>query len=169
MRKDQLPEMEMKTTITKIANQMERTLLTGIPMGPASLYIAGPMAGIEDFNYPAFFAVEEALNGIGIETVNPAAMDKAEGWTGQSVSAIQRAALLKRDFHEMTTVEGIVLLEGWEDSIGANAELMVAQISGMTTWLWIKGTLYPEPNLTADMDLVFGHINNVVWGQPVYD
>ncbi len=154
---------------------MERKLLLQIPMKPSSLYIAGPMAGIEDLNYPLFYRVEEALNAIDIETINPAELDRLDTvhWMSSiqpsktvpttTVTPLLRAGFLKRDFHYLTTMEGIVLLEGWEDSTGANAELMVAQLSGMNTWLWVDG-LYPEPNLTADLDLIFAHINEVVWG-----
>ncbi len=151
-----------------ISDKMERAIL-GFPMKPSSLYIAGPMAGVEDFNYPLFYEVEEKLNAIGIETINPAELDRLDKTVPTTtVTPLLRAGFLKRDFHHLTTMEGIVLLEGWQDSTGANAELMVAQISGMSTWLWISGNLYPEPNLQANMDLIFGHINEIVWGAPEY-
>ena len=141
-------------------------------MKPASLYIAGPMTGIEEYNWPAFDAVEEALVAVGIETINPAALDRdmellpdADDFaTGQQEGGANLASFLKRDFHVLTTMEGIVFLEGWEDSTGANCELIVGQMAGMSTWLWVDGNLYPEPNLTADLQLIFHHINKVVWG-----
>ena len=140
-------------------------------MKPSSLYIAGPMADIAEFNHPVFFEVEKSLNDLDIETVNPARLDALGGIAngasfedGTGVGPLQRAAFLKRDFHWLTTMEGIVLLEGWEDSSGANCELLVSQIAGMSTWLWVAGNLYPEPNLTADLTLIFGHLNEVVWG-----
>ncbi len=143
-------------------------------MKPASLYIAGPMTGIEGYNWPAFNEVDDALQAVGIETVNPAKMDEAyhvedsipaaDFATGKDVGAVNLASFLKRDFHYLTTCEGIVFIEGWQDSIGANCELLVGQMAGLSTWLWIDGNLYPEPNLTADVELVFPHINEVVWG-----
>ena len=143
-------------------------------MKPASLYIAGPMTGIAEYNWPRFNEVDDALQAVGIETVNPAKMDEAyhvedsipaaDFATGQSVGAVNLASFLKRDFHYLTTCEGIVFIEGWQDSIGANCELIVGQMAGMSTWLWIDGNLYPEPNLTADVGLIFPHINEVVWG-----
>ena len=165
--------MGILTTITSIIKN-QPTRLTAIPMKPESLYIAGPMSGIPEFNWPAFNAVDDVLLGLGIETVNPARMDEysvesgdlAHGdiATGKSVGAVSKAGFLKRDFHYMTTCEGIVFLEGWAKSPGANCELLVAQMSGMSTWLWIDGNLYPEPNLNADLTLVFAHLNEVVWG-----
>ncbi len=142
---------------------MEMALLTAIPMKPASLYIAGPMTGIEDNNHPAFDDVQEKLEDIGIVVVNPAAMDRLLDINGPNTEA-NLASYLKRDFHYLTTMEGVVFLGGWQDSIGANCELLVCQMAGMSTWLWIDGNLYPEPNLTADVELVFPHINEVVWG-----
>jgi hypothetical protein len=137
-------------------------------MKPSSLYIAGPMAGIKDFNYPMFYGVEKILNTAGIKTINPAELDKQQvepiEVEGLEVSSLQRASFLKRDFHHLTTCEGVVFLEGWESSTGANAELLVAQMAGMSTWLWVDGDLYPEPNLNADLDLIFAHLNTVVWG-----
>ncbi len=155
-----------------IADQMERKLLTAIPMSPSSLYIAGPMTGIEEFNWPAFDAVQEALETVGIEVVSPAALDRQlkvlfdedDFETGTAEGGTNLAGFLKRDFHVLTMCEGIVFLEGWEDSTGANCELIVGQMAGMSTWLWIDGNLYPEPNLTADLELIFPHINKVVWG-----
>ena len=41
------------------------------------VYIAGPMSGIPEWNFPAFYQVEEALLALGLETVNPAALDDA--------------------------------------------------------------------------------------------
>lgn len=50
------------------------------------VYISGPMTGLPEFNYPAFFAAAEALEARGYETINPArtegrASTAAHGWT----------------------------------------------------------------------------------------
>lgn len=151
---------------------MEQSLRKAIQLTPSSLYIAGPMTGIEEFNWPLFDSVQAALEAVGIEAVNPAALDRALKQTfpdedfenGTAEGGAKLATFLKRDFHVLTKCEGIVFLEGWEDSTGANCELIVSQMAGMSTWLWIDGNLYPEPNLTADLDIIFPHINEVVWG-----
>ena len=39
------------------------------------IYIAGPMTGIKDFNFPAFFEAEKQLNKLGHEVYNPAHND----------------------------------------------------------------------------------------------
>ena len=36
------------------------------------VYIAGPMTGLPDFNYPAFNAAAAKLRALGLEVLNPA-------------------------------------------------------------------------------------------------
>ena len=40
-----------------------------------TIYIAGPMRGIEDFNFPAFDRQEELLKKQGWVVINPAELD----------------------------------------------------------------------------------------------
>lgn len=141
-------------------------------MKPASLYIAGPMTGKPQYNWPLFDAVAGELQLAGIGVVNPAAMDRIdkvefsdeEFEAGIPSGTMPLAGFLKRDFHAMTMCEGIVLLPDWEQSTGANSELLVAQVAGMSTWLWVEGELHPEPNLHANLDLILSHVNKTVWG-----
>jgi len=99
------------------------------------VYLAGPMTGYLEHNYPAFYAGAACLEQVyGFSVVNPAALDVltaeeiedhgAEGGLGDgSVLPLY----LRRDFKELVHCEGIVLLDGWADSAGANAELSVAR------------------------------------------
>ena len=43
-----------------------------------TIYVAGPMRGYEEFNYPAFYEAERILESIGWDVVNPAKMDAEE-------------------------------------------------------------------------------------------
>lgn len=47
------------------------------------LYIAGPMTGLPEFNYPAFMDAERRLIAAGYEIENPAAPGQVDGWTWQ--------------------------------------------------------------------------------------
>jgi hypothetical protein len=47
-------------------------------------YVAGPMTGIKDFNYPAFNAVAEDLRAQGYEVENPADHGIVEGAVAMS-------------------------------------------------------------------------------------
>lgn len=84
------------------------------------LYISGPMTGIVDFNFPAFFAAEELLRGLGYEVVNPARVGYVSGWKHRDY--------LKRDIPMLLECDGVALLDGYEDSKGCRAEIVVAEV-----------------------------------------
>jgi len=44
-----------------------------------TIYIAGPMSGLPEFNYPAFFAAAEQLTAAGYDVLNPARPEGREG------------------------------------------------------------------------------------------
>lgn len=103
------------------------------------LYIAGPMSGIPQFNFPAFIAAGETLREQGYETVNPAEMDleddansamesedgvfDSDGTTGGKTWG----DFLMRDVKLIADeVDGVCLLNGWHNSRGARLEAFVA-------------------------------------------
>lgn len=97
------------------------------------LYIAGPMTGLPDFNYPAFFAAEEQLKAAGYEVENPA-RNQPEGTA--SWLAFMRMSLV-----QISKVDGIALLPGWQDSKGAALEVHIAEALGLRIWSvrqWIR-------------------------------
>ena len=55
------------------------------------LYLAGPMTGIEDLNFPAFHAEAARLRALGYTVINPAEInaDPNAGW--QACMRIERA------------------------------------------------------------------------------
>ncbi len=105
-------------------------------------YIAGPMRGVEEYNYPEFMRVAKVLRDIGYEVFNPAEMDIAkdsEDYTvltidqqNQTDSPARRRKFARRDLevllYELRAEDGDILmtLENWEFSGGANAEVAVA-------------------------------------------
>lgn len=100
------------------------------------LYIAGKMTGLPEFNFPAFFAAEKQLNDSGTETVNPARHDvenglDVTGLTGnENPEGFDLKAALLWDLQQVADVDGIYLLDGWETSKGAAAELALARALG---------------------------------------
>ncbi|WP_201799299.1 dATP/dGTP diphosphohydrolase domain-containing protein [Subtercola vilae] len=100
------------------------------------LYIAGKMTGLPEFNFPAFFAAEEALKSRGIESVNPARHDQDNGLdvTGmdgtESPEGFDLKAALLWDLAQVADADGVYLLDGWETSKGAAAELALARALG---------------------------------------
>lgn len=116
---------------------------------PKKLYLAGPMRGIKDFNFPAFFAAAARLRAEGYEVFNPAERDVSE-WGSERLksdlgSELEVAAKLGfkvgldlarncflADTHWICTEsEGIALLPGWDNSKGANAEKALHEAIGL--------------------------------------
>lgn len=106
------------------------------------LYIAGPMRGYDQFNFPAFDEAAARLRSFGYEIVNPAEIDRELGFdeTTNDLSKFEElggmAAAMHRDFGAILDCDGIALLPGWEHSSGARAELFVAQVTGRLVWLY---------------------------------
>ena len=44
------------------------------------VYIAGPMRGIPELNFPEFYRIEKLWKDMGWDVVNPAQMDKDHGF-----------------------------------------------------------------------------------------
>lgn len=91
------------------------------------VYLAGPMSGIKDFNYPAFHAAASRWREAGWEIENPA--EHFDGRTDLPYSTYMRAAL-----ESLLRCDAIALLSGWWDSPGARLEYQVAQALGMTVY-----------------------------------
>lgn len=82
------------------------------------IYVAGPMTGIEDLNFPAFNQAASMLRNLGHEVINPAEVnpDHAMPW----------AQCMRRDIAELVKCDAICLLPGWEKSKGATLEHHIA-------------------------------------------
>lgn len=99
-----------------------------------SIYVAGPMSGLPEWNYPAFFAAEDRLRAEGWNVKNPAAKDKENGFedeeaqaNGDTALAIQKGTFDFRhaylwDLEQVVKGDGIYMLKGWENSPGARGE-----------------------------------------------
>lgn len=97
------------------------------------LYIAGPMSGLPDFNYPAFHRAAEQLEAAGYEVENPAT-NVVEGTA--SWLAYMRLSLV-----QISKVYGIALLPGWADSKGARIESDLGLALGLPVRyvdVWLK-------------------------------
>lgn len=110
----------------------------------ASLYVAGPMTGIPQFNFPAFDAMTERLRALGYTVHSPAEMDdpdtraaamaSEDGAPGSgSANGETWGDFLARDVKLLADngIEGVVCLPGWEHSRGARLETFVAYLVGL--------------------------------------
>ena len=87
------------------------------------VYIAGPMTGLPEHNYPAFHAAAAQLRAKGREVINPA--EQAYG-TDKPWEFYMRLGL-----QGLLECDEIVLLPGWQASRGAVLERHVAEHLGM--------------------------------------
>ena len=84
-------------------------------------YISGPMTGIPEFNYPAFFAAAEMLEDLGCLVLNPAL----------NPYGLSDAAYMDIDLAMVRHSTLIVLLHGYDGSLGAAAEIALATRLGI--------------------------------------
>lgn len=114
------------------------------------VYIAGPMTGVKDWNFPAFFEAERQLEALGYEVVNPAHND---GATVQD--ALQSAGTpespnnlwsyyMKRDLPQVMNVDMLCVLPGWQTSKGARLEVTVARAIGLPLMVLKDEKLVPR-------------------------
>jgi hypothetical protein len=106
-------------------------------------YIAGPMRDIPYFNFPAFFALEDMLIDKGHEVFNPARREvevlgvDITNPTGSEAQAEFEFGFSLRESMGADlswiarNATAIVLLEGWEQSKGATAEVALGLTLGI--------------------------------------
>jgi hypothetical protein len=87
------------------------------------LYIAGPMTGHPDFNYPAFHAAEAQLHDRGYSVLNPARRGIRPDWRYDDY--------LRRAIADVLAADGLALLPGWLASRGARTERDIATAIGL--------------------------------------
>lgn len=102
------------------------------------IYIAGPMSGYPEFNFPAFFAAQKKFEAEGWKVWNPAAKESEnEVQADVSFASGDNTQLVKNgwdfrgaflwDCEKIITGDAIYMLPGWEFSPGASAEHAVAK------------------------------------------
>lgn len=98
------------------------------------VYIAGPMTGYQEHNYPAFIDAAATLRDLGHDVVSPHElhdddMTRPFDW------------YLRRDLAALMTCDAIALLPGWAQSRGARLEHHVACGLDMPAYLYRNGNL----------------------------
>jgi len=91
------------------------------------VYIAGPMTGYEDHNFPAFHRAEELLKSMGHEVVSPARLSEH---IFETVVNPTWADFMRHDIPALLECDAIYILRGWARSKGANLEVQIARAFG---------------------------------------
>lgn len=99
-------------------------------------YIAGPMTGYVDLNFPAFHAKAKEQRALGYEVINPAEINGgADELVACAVMSKEELQVhwqkcMRNDIAGLLTCERIVMLDGWENSRGATLEHHIAKSLG---------------------------------------
>lgn len=125
------------------------------------IYLAGPMTGIPEFNYPLFNATASRLRASGHDVVNPAEND--DGDTSKPYAYYMRA-----DIQHVLNVDGIAVLPGWQKSRGATLEVSIARILDMPVLDAATMEPYYETAVQEAQRLVHGD-RGVAYGHPADD
>lgn len=91
---------------------------------PTVAYLAGPMAGIKDWNHPAFNRTAAKLRAKGLSVINP-----AEGFGGRT--DLDRTIYMRQAIQNVLQADVLYTLKGWEQSEGAQLEVAVAKSIGL--------------------------------------
>lgn len=120
-----------------------------LSVAKTTYYIAGPMAGIPGFNFPAFEEAAAALRGGGFDVISPAEEDVFLGFlpgsdkAASTVTPEARAGYMRRDIPIVLSVDGVVMLPGWINSIGAVVEFVTARAIGVPVFYFTNNELLP--------------------------
>lgn len=90
---------------------------------PLRIYLAGPMTGLPDYNYPAFAAAEERGKAKWLDIHSPHKNFNED-------KTLPYATYIRADMKMLLECNAIALLPGWQKSKGARFELHVAQLLG---------------------------------------
>lgn len=99
------------------------------------VYLAGPMSGYPEHNFPAFDAAAADLRSRGFEVISPADLSREIGVQGEAdgtIAAERYAMCMRQDIEALLKVQGVVCLPGWQKSKGAKFEVHLAQLLGLT-------------------------------------
>ena len=90
---------------------------------PKKVYIAGPMTGLPELNFPAFHAEAAYLRAMGMVVINPAELqpDPTAKWED----------CMKVDIAQLVTCDCAHFLPGWQKSRGATLEFLIASQLGL--------------------------------------
>lgn len=108
------------------------------------IYVAGPMTGYPDMNFPAFNKAASLLQSFGFQIFNPADQGIIDGWA--------REDYLKYDLPYLFQCDGVATLPGWQESWGACLEVYNAnqlKISVRPVQIWLDSFVNPLAGLTS--------------------
>lgn len=122
------------------------------------LYLAGPMTGYPEFNFPAFEEAAVDLRRMNYVVWSPHESDLEAEWaatspgysraTGDpgSTTELSHRYFLAVDLAEVCKSDGVAVLPGWQASLGAKLETYVAFNLDIPVHRYESGELLSESN-----------------------
>lgn len=129
------------------------------------MYIAGPMSGLPQSNYPAFYAAAEVVRLHGYEPLNPAENDSD---TSKPWEYYIRLAI-----NQVLQAEAVALLPGWRKSRGANLEFSIGKALGLKFFaVDLDGRClreFREETICEEADRLVSCDRQDIYGHPFHD
>lgn len=98
-------------------------------MTQIAMYLAGPMTGIPEYNYPTFHAAANKFRAAGYTVLSPA----EDEYESQLTAPLPENAEHKYDHYlrlgieKLLKADAVHMLQGWQSSVGATLEHDIAQ------------------------------------------
>ena len=95
-----------------------------------TIYIAGPMTGIEDYNRAAFDRAAKQIKQMWKGTALPTTViNPARNYGGYQ--GLTHARYMRYSIHQLLIVDAVYMLNNWELSEGATVEHTIAKSLGL--------------------------------------
>ena len=132
-----------------------------------TVYLAGPMRGYEEYNFPAFHAAAAELRAVyGMRVSNPAEIEPDTDLTIEDYLSV--------DLEHVCQASAVIVLPGWTQSQGADIEVTVAMKLGkpVLTYPDFERILPPEQaveTVLQEADRLVAHDRQEDYGHPLDD
>lgn len=150
---------------------------------PQRAYIAGPMRGYDQFNFPAFDHCAAELRMAGWSVRSPAEHDRENGFdeTLNSLDGFDMKAAMRWDIESVLWADAVVLLPGWHASSGTAIELTVADAVGTPVFEFVEEGIHlwylqqldrstcPAESPLAEADRLVSGDRQAAYGHPIED
>ena len=136
-------------------------MICGAPFAPMSggrqCYLAGPMRGYPEYNFPAFHKAAAELRKRDWKVWSPAERDEAEGFDPKADEAWPLSYYMQFDLPAVCQSQAVIVLPGWEESKGARLEIHTAHAVGIPVYRYDDGSeVTTIPALTGQPVIDYG-------------
>lgn len=113
------------------------------------------MTGIPEFNYPAFNDAAHFLRMHGYEVFSP-----AESFKGDTTLSFD--VYMREDIKALLDVDSVYVLDGWQDSVGAITEVLVALSLNLPVFDMKNEKVFGDQEHRYSMKLILGLYEEVL-------